>query len=138
MSGTKSGPNSSWYTLLIWLSALLSSLDNNSKAVRVGITGLISGGFVAYACQSSYVRIERSGNGENSDFARYETLAVDLADIDSSCIVGSGSGARILEIKFVVVLHRLIDGTDRNNVIAGANLRFLFHENGSLPLNRAI
>ena len=59
-----------------------------SNAARVGIIGLTGTGFVAYACQSSYVRIERSGNGENSDFESDEIFSVDLDDAGLGCIVG--------------------------------------------------
>jgi hypothetical protein len=45
----------------------------------------------------------------------------------------------VLETKFVIVVfHGLIYSTERDNVIAGSDLRFLFHENGPLSLNRAI
>lgn len=110
-----------------------------SKPARVGITGLMGTGFVAYACQSSYVLIERSGNGENSDVTRSETVAMVVAVIDFAGTNGSNNFGQTLEIEVVVVVfHGLIHGTKRNNVIASADLRFLFHKNVSPSLNRAI
>lgn len=96
-------------------------------------------GFVAYACQSSYVRIERSGNGENSDVTTYEVPFMACAVIGLDCIVLSTSVPRILEVEFVVVVfHGFINGTERNDVIAYAMLRLFFNENGPASLNRAI
>lgn len=110
-----------------------------SKPTRVGISGLMGVGFVAYACQSSYVLIERSGKGENADVARSETFAMVVAVIDFECTVDPADVVRTLETEVVVVVfHGLIHGTKRNDLIASSGLSFLFHENVSPSLNWAV